>query len=224
MSFNEILSVSGGVLVSLGGGAAIVIACSSWLGKVWANRIFESEKAQLQKEIEFYKKDLQKEIETEKFKLQQEVEKAKAQYQLETEKNKAKFLRYSETQFKLYSDLWSALCELETTAEALWESAEVEVVLQLRVKLVEAKKALRKGCLLIEDCDYRQLIAVLEQFEQFQFGKSKLVKLKTRAQLTEAYVDEAEVKNVINANGSARADYSNLLESIRRSLKQQISA
>lgn len=175
-------------------------------------------------EMEFYKKDLQKEIETEKFKLQQEVEKAKAQYQLETEKNKAKFLRYSETQFKLYNDLWSALCELEMTAEALWESAEVEVILQLRTKLVEAKKALRKGYLLVEDGDYSQLIAVLERFEQFQFGKSKLIKLRTRTQLTEAYVDEAEVRNVINSNGSVRTDYSNLLEAIRRSLKQQISA
>jgi hypothetical protein len=224
MTLNEILSVSGGVLVSLGGGAAIVIACSSWLGKIWASRILESEKAQLQKEMEFYKKDLQKEIEAEKFKLQQEVEKAKSQYQLETEKNKAKFLRYSETQFKLYNDLWTALCDLETTAETLWESAEVDLVLHLRTKLVEAKKALRKGYLLVEDGDYKQLIDVLQQFEQFQFGKSQLLKLRSRAQLAEAYVDEAAVRNVIDVNGNVRTAYSNLLEVIRRSFKQQISA
>jgi len=224
MSLNEILGISGAFLGSLGGGSAIVIACSSWLGKVWATRILEAEKTQLQKEIEFYKKDLQKEIEADKYRLQQEIEKAKAQYQLETEKNKAKFLRYSETQFKLYNDLWLALCELETTAEALWESAEVDMVLQLRSKLADAKKALRKGYLLVEDGDYRQLLDVLQQFEQFQFGKSRLVQLRSRAQLAEAYVDEAEVRNVINANSGIRIQYSDLLEVIRRSLKKQISA
>jgi hypothetical protein len=44
MSVTALLELAAAILVSLGGGAAIIIACASWLGKVWANRILESDR------------------------------------------------------------------------------------------------------------------------------------------------------------------------------------
>lgn len=45
----DILYIATAVIASLGGGAVIVFAFSSWLGKVWAERILEKQKADLQK-------------------------------------------------------------------------------------------------------------------------------------------------------------------------------
>jgi hypothetical protein len=46
------LSIAAAVVISLGGGAAIVFGLSSWLGKVWASRILEGEKASLARAAE----------------------------------------------------------------------------------------------------------------------------------------------------------------------------
>jgi len=48
----EIFEVAGAILVSLGGGAAILLGLSSWLGKVWINRLLEAEKARHAEQLE----------------------------------------------------------------------------------------------------------------------------------------------------------------------------
>lgn len=58
----QIFELIGAVLFSLGGGGVIVFALSSWLGKVWANRILEKEKKEHQLEIENYKSKLALEL------------------------------------------------------------------------------------------------------------------------------------------------------------------
>jgi len=52
MNIEQILSITGSVLLALGGGAAIVFALSKWLGGVWANRILENERAASAREHE----------------------------------------------------------------------------------------------------------------------------------------------------------------------------
>jgi hypothetical protein len=44
MTFLDLFSITGSVLLALGGGAAIVFALAKWLGGVWAARILESER------------------------------------------------------------------------------------------------------------------------------------------------------------------------------------
>jgi hypothetical protein len=63
---SEIFSVAGAALLSLGGAGAVLLALSSWLGKVWASRILEREKAELSKSIEATKAELTRTIEREK--------------------------------------------------------------------------------------------------------------------------------------------------------------
>ena len=58
MSITEIFSIAGAVVVSFGGGAAIVLALSSWLGKVWANRLMEADKSRYARELETVKAEL----------------------------------------------------------------------------------------------------------------------------------------------------------------------
>ena len=56
MSWEDVFKIVFGVLGSIGGGAAIVLAFSSWLGKVWANRILEADKARFQSELDRVKR------------------------------------------------------------------------------------------------------------------------------------------------------------------------
>lgn len=49
---SEIFSIAGAALLSIGGAGALLLALSSWLGKVWASRILEREKAELTRTIE----------------------------------------------------------------------------------------------------------------------------------------------------------------------------
>lgn len=55
-------SIANAVLLSLGGGGVLVFALSSWLGKVWATRILEKEKNELQKEYTNFKSKLDKDL------------------------------------------------------------------------------------------------------------------------------------------------------------------
>lgn len=48
MTFIDWLYASGAFVTSLGGGAALVFGFSSWLGKVWATRILQKEKSQME--------------------------------------------------------------------------------------------------------------------------------------------------------------------------------
>lgn len=55
MEISDIFKVGSSILASLGGATLILFAFSSWLGKVWANRILESEKNKLSAELESIK-------------------------------------------------------------------------------------------------------------------------------------------------------------------------
>ena len=51
MTFEETIKIATTILLSLGGGGIIVFALSSWLGKVWANRIMAEERAKYEREL-----------------------------------------------------------------------------------------------------------------------------------------------------------------------------
>jgi hypothetical protein len=69
METQELLELSGVILGSLGGGAAIIFGFSSWLGKVWANRLMTKEKAEYAQELESLRNRLTQDTESYKIKL-----------------------------------------------------------------------------------------------------------------------------------------------------------
>ncbi|MBI3650850.1 MAG: hypothetical protein HY231_07345 [Acidobacteria bacterium] len=62
MTWEDIFKTVGAVVFSLGGGGAIVIAFSSYLGKIWADRILEADKAKYQSELEKVKRYSEKQF------------------------------------------------------------------------------------------------------------------------------------------------------------------
>ncbi|MDQ2776003.1 MAG: hypothetical protein M3Y57_13960 [Acidobacteriota bacterium] len=78
MSFSELATIAATLLASLGGGGAIVIAMSNWLGKVWAERLMQKEKAKHDHELEEFKAKALRRLEEEKAHYEQELENFKA--------------------------------------------------------------------------------------------------------------------------------------------------
>jgi hypothetical protein len=62
LSWIDIWNIAVAVIAAVGGGGAIVLALSSWLGKVWADRILESDKAKYQKEFAELKTELDRRL------------------------------------------------------------------------------------------------------------------------------------------------------------------
>lgn len=65
MSLVDILYVGLAIVASLGGGSLLVLALSSWLGKVWAQRLMERDRATHQRDLEQLRADLTKRNEEE---------------------------------------------------------------------------------------------------------------------------------------------------------------
>lgn len=79
MTFFDLLRIASLVIASLGGSGMIVFALSSWLGKVWADRLMQKQRAIYEREIEEFKAETLRLLEREKAIHQQELETFKAQ-------------------------------------------------------------------------------------------------------------------------------------------------
>lgn len=92
----EIFGIAAAIIASIGGAGAIIIAVSSWLGKVWANRILENQKKEHQREIESFKSQLQENIN------KVNAINEKALYISKT---------HYDTEFGIYKEIWVKLLE-----------------------------------------------------------------------------------------------------------------
>lgn len=59
---DDVSSIIGKVVLSVGGGGAVIIAFSSYISKLWAQWFMQKEREKHSKEMEEYKHELQKEI------------------------------------------------------------------------------------------------------------------------------------------------------------------
>ena len=97
-------------LTSVGGAGAIIIALSSWLGKVWAERILQSDRIKYQTEIEKLRADL-----------------ASTQQRLKSELDKTVHVHrvQFETEFRALSVIWEKMSVVRSTMGAVRPSMEV---------------------------------------------------------------------------------------------------
>jgi hypothetical protein len=87
------------IILSLGGGAAIVLSCAGWLGKVWANRILEQDRAKYTRELEH----LKSQFETSHRVLQGELDKTVHAHRIQFE-----------TEFQILKEVWGKLALART--------------------------------------------------------------------------------------------------------------
>lgn len=105
----------GSLVWSIGGGAALVWALSSWLGKVWAGRILQQDRKKYAEELEAVKEKhaaslsrLHGEVEAMNRRLQAELDKTTHVYRVQFEK-----------EFQALVEIWKAVSELRSEIAAL---------------------------------------------------------------------------------------------------------
>lgn len=196
-------------IVSIGGASAVVVGLAKWFGDFMSRRLLDS-----------YNNKHERELEELKSKYATELENTKA----ELEKTKLQFARYSEKQFDLYNDLWKTLLYTKQQADNLWEKAEPSQIPAFSEQIRQTRNAINDNLLLIEETHYNKLIQLIGQFEQFQFGKLKLIDIKSQIDSQQAVhtITKAEAQMTINKNKITKQNYDKLIMDIGMSFRNQI--
>lgn len=106
--FWDALYAAGAIVVSSFCGGAVVLALSSWLGKVWAGRILEKDKANYQQQIEKIRSDYRQEVEEKLQRLRDQIERGQFIHRLQFE-----------TEFNMYLALWKPLARVRSLVLSL---------------------------------------------------------------------------------------------------------
>ena len=204
--FFELLAA---LAVSLGGTTVVVIALAKWFGGFISSRLLDSYNNKHEKDLEKIKSEYSTELERTKSEL---------------EKARSMFLRYSEKQFELYNDLWKVLLQTKHHADMLWEKANPQQLPAFGEQIRLTRKAIDDNMILIEEEHYDQLIQLISQFENFQFGKLKLIEMSSQISTNpdSNTLSVEEMRAAIFKNSQIKANYESLIAVIGRSFRNQI--
>ena len=203
MTWDDAFKIASSILVSIGGGAAILFGLSSWLGKIWAEKILSSDRDRYNRQLEMLKSDLSS-----------DVEKLKSQMALKLDISK----RFSEKQFHLYNDLWNSLCDLMIAGNNLWEDVTETNAKKFAEQLKKTKDQILRSSLLIENDHYQRLKELMDRFSKFEFGKIRLIDLRR----SNDQVNLEDIERTIGNNRIVKDDYLRLLNEIESYFKDQI--
>lgn len=154
-----------------------------------------------------------------KSKYAEELEKTKT----DLEKAKLQFVRYSEKQFELYNSLWKVLLYTKQQADMLWEKADPAQIPAFSEQIRLTRNAVNDNLLLIEEEHYNKLVTLIERFEQFQFGKQRLIDVRADSnESSKSLISAQEMKLVISKNKKTKENYDALIMDIGRSFRSQI--
>ena len=209
MKWIDCIKLATAFFASAGGASVIVIALAKWFGGFLSQRLLDSYNNKHEAELEELKSKYARELESTKSDL---------------EKTKLQFVRYSEKQFELYNDLWKTLQITKQQADMLWIKADPMQIPSFSEQIRLTRKAIDDNLLLIEEDHYNKLILLIGQFEQFQFGKLRLVDI--RAQQDEdgfiQTISKEDAEATINNNKTTKDKYDALIMEIGKSFRDQI--
>ncbi|MBR5493700.1 MAG: hypothetical protein IKV77_11350 [Alistipes sp.] len=204
----EYVKLATAFIVSIGGSSVVVVALAKWFGDFMSHRLLDS-----------YNNKHENELEALKSKYANELEETKS----ELEKAKFQFVRYSEKQFELYNDLWKVLLYTKQQADMLWQKADPSQIPAFSEQIRQTRRAIDDNLLLIEEEHYNKLIQLIEQFEQFQFGKLKLVEIRSQFDNgDEVVISKTETQKTIRNNRRTKDRYDALIMDIGKSFRKQI--
>jgi hypothetical protein len=191
----EILTI---VLASAGGAAVVVGGMGAWLGRVWADRIVESQRANYARDLEIVKSEL--------------------------DRSRSLELRNSAALFARCENLWSHLADLKDAGDRLWERASRENIRQFFDALVQARTAAARGRLILPEELYRHLQLAFRAFEEFRFGKLQLIELRSEEAFDRAFQMNSDemIQDRIDQNAAAKAEYERIIDAVLKQLRTEL--
>jgi hypothetical protein len=144
MGFMDHLLYVVGLLTSIGGVGAIIFGAAGILSTIWIKRQIEKERQEYRKEIE----NLQ------------------AINKIYAKKLDNYHVHFSETQFKLYNELWKTLLKIKVAAENVRMRLDNESLEELKPLIKEGMNFVDNNLLLIEEEHEEELVNLINDFQR----------------------------------------------------------
>lgn len=153
-------------------------------------------------------------------KLSDKLQKDNDKYKFQIDSLKEFSMRYSEQQFKLYTELWSELYSLKVNADELWDNANHLNLKKFVEQLKQTTDQVNKNSLLIERGHLSELLRLFREFGEYHVGKQKLIEYEYRDNGT--HKDDNEIFNMILDNGDLKKRYSKILDELEIEFRRQL--
>lgn len=206
MAFVDIMKIVGLGLASLFSGAGLVAilvkACSKWLG---------------QRMLDHYNNKHETDLE----KIKADYSSALAKTQHEYDKIERKHYLYSQSQFELYNSLWKQLIYTRRMADDLWNAADPHKIPSFAEQISQTKHVIEENMLLIEESHYDALLKLMNEFENFNVGKRKLIEVR-QSTVDNVLENIDDISKMIADNGDAKQRYDSLVTQVGIYFRNQI--
>jgi hypothetical protein len=217
MDLQNVIGVAMTLIMAFGGGAAIVMGAASWLGKQWAERLMEKDRAKHTMSMIEMTHEHSQELEELRSRFVRELE----FYRNELSRAAIHMERHNTHQFEIYSRIWTALYDFKLSADALWDEISPGYLVHFAQQLQNALDTTGKFSLYIEDGHYRELRSLLSTFANSEIGKQRLVELRSNRESPSDY-DQDIVQQLIQSAQQSKVQYDRLIEAIQFSFRTHI--
>ena len=151
-----------------------------------------------------------------KKKIEHDFEKKIESYKNQLEILRATTLKYNDRQFELYVDLWRNLQDLKFACIDLWNLANTMNLRKFETALKKTHRQVETTSILLEENHYKELIEIIDNLEEFDTGKEKLI----AARRTE--VDQWTIQQIIDFNRQRKDMCLQIIETMKTSIKATI--
>ncbi len=124
-------------------------------------------------------------------------------------------------QFDLLNGLWVSLVELKTIVGELWEYPSREKAKKMAKQVLETRKMLEQSAIFIPEKLFNELTSIINEFENIQFGKLSLIKLRNVSVKNKDFA-EKDLKSGLESNTSLKDKYFGALEELKQFIKKQV--
>ena len=181
-------------LAVIGGSGIIILGLSKFLGDIWRDRLKERERKKTEIDIEAFRKDLStRKIQTEQF---------------------------LKSQYDVYVNLWQSLQGFRFIVDGLWQRVTRENILALANQLRKLKSQINDWSIFFEDDHLQELKRLLRILENFEAGKTNLLRIRSRENIPGYFTNEVERQ--IEINKKYKEEFEQLLEKLRVSFQRRL--
>jgi hypothetical protein len=201
MSASDVFRLAGAVLFSVGGGGGLIIAFSSWLGRVWADRMLDQVRAKYARALEEIRLKYTESL----ARVSNELDGANRKLQAELDRTIHVYRVQFEIEFQALTDIWKAVSTLRSQIADLRPSMSVnspdedpEGKLQERFTILhEALTALQQA---IDNPGPFYAEAVFAEVDKLlRIAKREELQLRVEEPFTPSWYDDGEKnKNEFN--------------------------